>query len=98
MKSILWLFSLCVLCLYACKKDEGRNYWGEISVLKNNELWTGKIVALHNTFSNPKMDIYIRTFTEDDIPLDELGFVKVPKKIGMYKLSSHQASPRTILW
>lgn len=93
MKSVLTFFSLAVLFLFACNKDEGRNYWGEISVLKNGEPWSGKIVALQNTFSNPKIDIYIRTFDKDDIPLDELGFVKVPKQVGRYKLSLTSSQP-----
>lgn len=57
---------LSAVLLFSCKKDEGRNYWGEISVLKNGEPWSGKIVALPNTISNLKFNISIMTFDEED--------------------------------
>lgn len=60
---------------------------GEISVLKNGELWSGDIVALQHTFSEEKVDISIETFTKEGIHLDDLLLFKGPKASGRYKLS-----------
>ena len=80
----------CCLSLYfivACKKDNaGRNYWGEMSVLKNGQPWSGEIVATQHTFSSEKVNISIETFTEERFHEDNLYFFKIPKKLGRYKL------------
>ncbi|MBK8193272.1 MAG: hypothetical protein IPK76_08700 [Lewinellaceae bacterium] len=93
MKSTACMLLLGIVFVYACSKDNGRNYWGEISVLKNGEPWSGKIVALPSTISDAKFNISIMTYDENDIPLDELGFIKIPKKSGMYPLSFTFSQP-----
>ncbi len=86
MKSIILFCCLC--CILACKKDNGkRDYWGEVSVLKNGASWSGEIVGLQHVFSSEKVDITIENFTEGGRHLDNLLFFKVPKKSGRYKLS-----------
>ncbi len=94
MKPIMLLCCLSLCCIVACKKDNaGRNYWGEMSVLKNGEPWSGKIVALQHTFSKEKVDILIETFTEEGLHLDNLYFFKIPKAAGRYKLSYSNNQP-----
>ncbi len=88
MKSILLLYCLGLCCISACKKDNGkRDYWGEVSVLKNGNSWSGGITGLQHDFSSEKVDINIENFTEGGNHLDNLLFFKVPKEVGIYKLS-----------
>ena len=88
MKSILLFCCLGLCSIVACKKDNGkRDYWGEVSVLKNGELWNSKIIALQHTFSKEKVDITIKKSTEEDINIDNLLLFKIPKASGIYKLS-----------
>ena len=61
--------------------------------MKNGESWSGKIIALPHTFSDAKMDILIDTYDNEGIPLDGLLFFKVPKQLGMYKLSLASSQP-----
>ena len=88
MKSLILFFCLGLCCFIACKKDNGTwDYWGEASVLKNGNVWNGKIRASQHTFSDEKVNISIKPSTGDDLDLEELYFFKVPKKAGKYPLS-----------
>ena len=94
MKPTMIFCCLSLCCLVACKKDNaGRNYWGEMSVLKNGEPWSGEIVAIQHNFSEGKVNISIETFTEGNIRLDQLYFFKIPKKAGSYSLSYTSSQP-----
>ena len=88
MRPIMLFCCLCLCCIVACKKDNGEpNYWGEMSVLKNGDLWSGKIIATKHTFSSEKMNISIETFTKEGLHLDNLYFFKIPKRSARYKLN-----------
>ena len=94
MKPIMIFCCLVLCCIGACKKDKGgRNYWGEVSVSKNGQPWSGDIVALPSKISDSKIDIIIQSFGEDEIPLDNLYFFKVPKQVGKYPLSYTPSQP-----
>ena len=94
MKLIMLSTCFCLCCVFACKKDNGKfNYWGETSVLKNGEIWSGKIVAHPSTYAPSKVDIIIQVFDDMEIQGDALIFFKVPKHLGNYPLSRSTNQP-----
>lgn len=94
MKSIIIFCCLGLCCIGACKKDNGKwDYWGEASVLKNGNVWNGKIRAVQHNFSDGKVNVTIKPSTGDDLSLEELYFFKVPKKVGKYPLNITSSQP-----
>ncbi len=84
---IIIAFSVCMLIFFSCKKENGDPYWGEVSVIKNDSVWSGKIKATKSNFAESKVEIIVKTFNQEDIPLETLGFFKVPTGVGKYKLA-----------
>ena len=84
--NLIAFFALIIASL-SCKKEEASLYWGEVSTLKNGAPWSGKIKAASSNFAESKVEIIIKTFDEQNIPVETLGFYKVPARTGKYKLS-----------
>lgn len=84
--SVFALFSL--MALISCKKEPASIYWGTNSSSKNGSEWSGKIRANKNPFSDTKVDISITRFDDEDIPLDNIVFFKIPLAKSAYHLSN----------
>ena len=78
---------LCVLILitFSCSQDD--TYFGEVSALKNGQNWNGKIYSSFNKPLGLGIDINIDKFDEFDVLSENLFFFKVPRSVGLYKLS-----------
>ena len=75
-----------ILFFTSCKKDEN-GYWGTVSAQKNGVQFEGEIKAVKTSFAQSKATIIIKNFDSAGIPLETLGFVKIPLGVGKYKLS-----------
>jgi len=80
-------FLTITLAFLSCEKENESLYWGEVSAVKNDIKWAGKIKAVKSKFADSKVEITIKTFDEQNVSLETLGFYKVPSKVGRYELS-----------
>ena len=75
-----------IIAFFSCKKDNDY-YWGTMTAQKNGVSWEGKIRATKSNIADSKIEIYINTLDQDELPLETLGFFKVPLLLGRHRFS-----------
>ena len=74
------------MLFFSCSKDESNPYWGQTSVLKSGDPWSGQIKAAKSNFAGSKIEIIIDNFDEQGKWIETLGFYKIPTEVGRFKL------------
>ncbi len=83
------IFLFLILFSLSCNKGEmaSYDYWGNASALKNNILWTPKVLAMTNEPHGIGIDVLLDLYNEKNINTEMLFFYKIPFKTGRYALS-----------
>lgn len=96
MKSILFIFCLFLLSLISCGKDNSINpykiqYSGSASILKNDLVWTPKIVALSSSGNKDLYVLQLVILDEHEYPSQILtiGSLPVNEKSGKYTITKY---------
>lgn len=87
MKNLI-LFSL--ILIVACYKNDNKPtfHWGEVSAIKNGNIWEAEIYAVTNKPYSQGIDILIEKFNEKGFKREEIFLYKIPLKVGMFDLDS----------
>jgi hypothetical protein len=88
------LMLILVILLTACSKDEliplNRDYWGEINIKKNNDMWNPYIIGL--LANKPFGDVYgleIASYDNQNILRKELNIFGIPlNKMGKFEINT----------
>jgi len=108
---MIFLTGLLLLCS-ACQKERNTNEsitplpdawagpqkYGWVKAKRNNQDWEGSGIWAYTYGDSTQIGLLFGTVDLDTVAIEGLDFVRIPLKVGKYKLLNSNQSPRSIYW